>query len=1136
MKNAEWLLSLAEVHGITEKSNLAIYQALKEALHTIEDEETLQKTAHVVLEHSGITPQSYPLLYEAVTKTASEANELAAVFKFLREVGATPEKDERLYQGLIKKVPYVSKFTAAFLALSSIGATPEKNGALYQYVIDMPHPSHYSNAMATVFKLLFDMGVSPEKHEARYITVIYYSDYTDGLVALLQVLLGLEATFNENEVIYRAILDKCRYADKLAIAFQALAAEGAMLKRHESLYLDIIKKADHADKMVIAFKSLADIGATLGKNSMLYQEAITSPYGGDTVSLAFEALKNIGATLEKNEELYQAALHYATHAHMMQDIFLVLASFGATLERHSALYQTAIENIYSADGKLGIGFSLLAQVGATLEQHALLYQEVTKNIDRVDDVAAVFNALTHIGATLATHNTLYKLAIYHLENDIIPCLNILSELGLHASDPTHTKIMEQILKTMNPDSTLLLWLQVSGFKASSHLYLYKALFVDGGTPICTPFNLARVQSAVDEFLNGRKVLNSDEEGYQAQSDEIIAVIQQATDVEAEITQGPLRASSATLMLEMLLKQIANTDVDKLDMRYDESFGYLLQVQGQPDIYINELLKLVNFEHIRLTEEDTTKLGNIINKVANGFSLQKISSANSVVNQLPEAVKSALGCYIGDARYKNINRLFRGIAQTIEDKYTWLRPVTGKNNLLANFLCGCLVNWAAVQLPRLQIHSEEVLFSEYLVMDRGENLEEAEREGHLGVSEARQANPIHTSSVMSVSILPAGSTFFHHRDTQRITFERDKNRSVINEEEGEALIPHGTVYRFIRNPAGGFFAHELNSPGIIPLGGYWSSIALAEAYKHHLNFAYKDASNSITIDGKTVQRPNHGLAHEYRVMVYIDIVINYFALHAKDPAFKLFCQWITFEEREWLRVAAAYSITGRESEMAAGENLKKYNQFREASHEHMRSFLQNFPPKVEHEAMRDRMLHIVRWMGNPMYETDADNKLGINQHEDLDERCHRNFIHRILTVAHKLDLPRCYDPNDFEKAMSQCRDLSISSEEQQIDYLQMIEYAINLIRAHGNALRMRVGNDGGFVPHQETYRAPFDKISTNLRQLREMTDTVPRLSLTEAYQFIDSEDEELKQRILTMCGIEYPESPHSGLESSYKLND
>ncbi|MDR3504342.1 MAG: SidE phosphodiesterase domain-containing protein [Legionella sp.] len=1132
MKNAEWLLSLAEVYGITEKNNLALYQVLKEAIHNIEDEETPQKTAHVVLEQSGITPQSYPMLYEAVTKTASEANELAAVFKFLREVGATPEKDERLYQGLIKKLPYVSKFTAAFLALSSIGATPEKNGSLYQYVIDMPHPSYYSNAMATVFKLLLDAGVSLEKDEAFYQTIIYRSGRADELAAVFKVLSVLGATFEENEVIYRAILDECRYGDKLAIAFQVLAAEGAMLKQHESLYLGIIEKAAHADEMVTAFKSLSDIGATLEKNSMLYQEAITYPHGGHTASLAFEAVKSIGATLKKDEELYQAALHYAAHAHRMKEIFLVLASVGATLERHSALYQVAIENIYFADGKLVIGFSLLAQAGATLEQHALLYQEITKNIDRVDDVAAVFNALTHIGATLVTHSTLYKLAIYHLENGIIPCLNIFSELGLHASDPTHTKIMEQILKTMNPDSTLLLWLQTSGFKARSHLYLYKALFIDGGTLICTPFNLARVQSALDEFLNGRKVLNCDEDGYQAQSDEIIAVIQKATDVEAEITQGPLSASSATLTLEMLLKQIANTDVDKLDMRYDESFGYLLQVQGQPDIYINELLKLVNFEHIRLTDEDIAKLGNIINQVANGFSRQKISSANSVVNQLPEAVKSALGCYIGDAKYKNINRLFRGIPQTTEDQYTWISPGTGKNNLLANFLCGCLVNWAAVQLPRLQIHSEEILFPEYLVMDRGENLKDAEQDGYLGVSEARQANPIHTSSVMSVSILPAGSPFFHHHDTQRITFERDKNRSVINEEEGEALIPHGTVHRFIRNPAGGFFARELNSPGIIPLGGYWSSIAIAEAYRHHLSFAYKEASNSITIDGKTVQRPNHGLAHEYRVMAYIDIVINYFSLHAKDPEFRLFCQWITFEEREWLRVAAAYSITGRESEMAAGENLKKYNQFRNASHEHMISFLQNFPPKVENEAMRDRMLHIVRWMGNPMYETDADNKLAINQHEDLDEWCHRNFIHRILTVSHKLDLPRCYDPNDFEKAMSQCRDLSLCSEKQQIDYLQMIEYAINLIRAHGNALCMRVGNDGRFVPYQETYRAPFDKVSTNLRQLREMTDTVPRLSLTEAYQFTDDEDEELKQKILTMCGIEHPERPHNGLE----LND
>ena len=54
----------------------------------------------------------------------------------------------------------------------------------------------------------------------------------------------------------------------------------------------------------------------------------------------------------------------------------------------------------------------------------------------------------------------------------------------------------------------------------------------------------------------------------------------------------------------------------------------------------------------------------------------------------------------------MNALFRGVAQSSEDRYTWIAPVNGKENLIANFLAGCLINWSAAELPRVLIRSEE----------------------------------------------------------------------------------------------------------------------------------------------------------------------------------------------------------------------------------------------------------------------------------------------------------------------------------------------------------------------------------------------------------------------------------------------
>ena len=417
-----------------------------------------------------------------------------------------------------------------------------------------------------------------------------------------------------------------------------------------------------------------------------------------------------------------------------------------------------------------------------------------------------------------------------------------------------------------------------------------------------------------------------------------------------------------------------------------------------------------------------------------------------------------------------------------------------------------------------------IFPSYSLIDRAEDLN-ASGVTELETVKRRIANPVIAPSVLSFSVLHEGSEYFHKLDTTRTKVETDNSmRPVVNPGEGEILIPAGTSYRYtLDTNQGTFFAREVNSPGILPEGGFWGSTALAESFRHHLSKPYQGSNQK---EHNAVSRPNHGLAHTYRVVVYLDVIIDYFAHHAKDEMFRVFCQHITPVEREWLRVAAAFSISGRESEISAGENPKQYDQFRQASQKHMEDFLKHYPPPTENAAMRERMLDIVRWMGNPNYEKGID---GQHEHLDPDERLHRHFIHRILSIAHKLDLPRCYLPAEFEGAMAKCLELSTVDELQKADYMRMIRYAIDIIKAHGNRLQTDITSGGELQSADKGYTAPFEKVSTNLRQLREITETITQPQRKESYQLPQCTNEDMMNRVLKMCGgekIKWPDEPKS----------
>ncbi|RUR16673.1 hypothetical protein ELY21_12645 [Legionella sp. km535] len=1157
---------------------------------------------YAVMYEIGASLPADESLFRALIRKTLLADQLKSALRALYDAGARFPQERSLFELFIDQAQYTDKLKAGVDLLYGMRVQLPENRILFELISQQAvasaswqefgyhYPLAYAEALKVAFAGLERAGASLATHQELFQKVIQQARYASGLESLFQALLDAGATLHEHPSLFERVIHHAQYGRGLQAALAALMQAGASALSHGALFEALIEQSKYTDKLVVAFASLGSLGASVLENSALFEEVINEAVYADMLQEPIRLLITAGAILPADEALFQALITRAAHAVNLTTRIYSLIIAGAILPEHQALFEAVIQqaqnmeslevpcipqtesDIYLAEKQeffepilkqaqdvllLKPGLRALITAGARLPEDQTLFEALINEEAHALNLTAPLRGLIAVGARLPEDRRLFELVIEQAENvyRLQKHLRLITASG--ARLPEHRGFFEAIMDRPDRITPLLHWFRVCGASIVYHHYLYEAFF-SGNKPLaCSHYLMTKVMMALRNLISdANPLLTPEQEGYSAQREKILARISDAMDTEFSITEGPLNKSAATLALEAILVRLSTPeDIEQAQMRYDDSLGYVLQFGVEPDIYLGGLLREANFNHIELTEAQVMRLGETIQRLSNDFSLKSGDGVlKSIVDRLPETAQNALAKYVSN-KYKNMNRLFRGEPQDSNSRYVWISPADGHANLMANFLCGSLVNWSAAQLPKVLISLEErqilervllargelnaetietlktdqasyeailrsavetavidrdeyhkviqgfnnlhLLFPRYGLVDRGENLKAVSTRGDADIATRRLANPSFMPSVTSFSIFQEGSSYFHNPGTVRTKLETDCSlRPVMNSNEGEILIPAGTTFLYTRDAAGRFFAREINSPGVQTGGSYWSSFALAEAYRNHLRHAYQDAEHQIILEGVSVQRPNHGLAHTYRMMSLVDVVIDYFAHHAREVEFQRYCQSVTPEECDWMRVAAAYSITGRESEIAARENLTRYDEFRVLSMQNLSDFLNKYAPRTLDECMHERLLHVVRWMGNPHYEQGPDIK---NDHPDINERHHRNFIHRILTVAHKLDLPRCYTPQEFERAMEMCRALSSPNESQQVCYIEMISYAIDLIRAHGGALSTDISPEGAFRQCSERYRPPFQKVSTSLRMLYEFSETVPRPKITEKYQ-------------------------------------
>ena len=168
----------------------------------------------------------------------------------------------------------------------------------------------------------------------------------------------------------------------------------------------------------------------------------------------------------------------------------------------------------------------------------------------------------------------------------------------------------------------------------------------------------------------------------------------------------------------------------------------------------------------------------------------------------------------------------------------------------------------------------------------------------------------------------------------------------------------------------------------------------------INRSYPDPKDDIPFQvnkkNYTCYRPNHNGTHSYRQVRYLEVLLDFISKNGRQEA-KTFCEKLTEEQQVNLRLAAFFLRAGRADESSGPETRDQMKLRSFELYQHYASGMGINPQIIEDT--RDLILHSC----NP------------NKMLEYKDKSHWNpkaFLQTLLTLAHEIDLVRCF-PN-FEQ--------------------------------------------------------------------------------------------------------------------------
>ncbi len=1014
--------------------------------------------------------------FSAIVDLTYHFDTVVEIFTALKELNVPFSEDVELCLAIIKH-SYSGNLIKAFQAFAE-AKIAYQDPALCKVIVENTY--EYEKILLTFTTFMNNVPY----HEALYTALIENIKHADKLVKGFERMAKAGFAFAEHSSFYQSLIKNPLHAEELGSAFAVLAEGGVSFKTNTMLYKAVMNNPSQAEKLASGFVTLIKGGILFKANRALYRAFIIDPFYADKLCSGFVTLAQAGFSYQKNKELYDLLLNHKGYSDVLAKGFVVFFQAGIPYSGNAQLYNKLAEREYFAHRFTKKTLEMLVKANIVYQKNLEFYIEVISKINHAEEIERYFQLLIDTNVLYPGNEELYQavLDIMGQPSKFIEIFSLYQQLGIHF--PKYTQFYREQFLFNNDDIVFhfLSKLQAAGYSFKTHEKAFTDLF----TLAQDKSNNQIIINIVDNLCTYAKthtLLQDLAKGIPQQFAEIDVIVQQHSR-EVPLTFGPLNKSEVTQKLEELLKEICRgKTAENTQIYFKEPDAYLLKLPHQAEVNLSLLLRNANLTQLTLSDKLINSLAQILSNNLNEYVKEKVEARmdrqNKVVKLLPAGLRMAIELYIGTpCSYIDINRLFRGEALSNEPQLNF----DHNKNIFACFIAGCLLNEAANKLNVLPWQHPEVisLGIHNELIDRIELLNDE-------AIQRRLANASKFPALTSFSRFKSGVNGYFRSDANTKTKLQIGHAFVVNDYMGEVILPQGEQVLTRRGP-GYFVSTIVRSPTLDPKNHFWSEVALFEARQEHLLKEYADTKSAIKIDDQVVVRPNHGSPHTYRVMLLIELVIQYFAQHAKDPKFKAFCENLGDAEMEWLRVAAAFSVTGRESEIAATANPNKYDSYRAASATHFMNFVEK--NAKDEKTMMKRMHHIVRYMGNPCYEA-SGKSAAINNHPNPQEREIRNFTHRILTIAHNIDLVRCYKSADYENSMKLCWDLSEPSEGQRSALNEIIRYDIALNKAHGNYLKCDIDAVGNLRDVQLDYRENFVRANRSLKELFELTETVSR---------------------------------------------
>jgi uncharacterized protein YjbI with pentapeptide repeats len=581
--------------------------------------------------------------------------------------------------------------------------------------------------------------------------------------------------------------------------------------------------------------------------------------------------------------------------------------------------------------------------------------------------------------------------------------------------------------------------------------------------------------------------------------------------DLDMSFGPINKNKSTIFLEQILTKVAEKELTDFNIYQSENLGEHLIMsfkEGDKDhqIDLTLLLSQVNMTHFDLSDETIVSLHETFIKSTENRN-------NAIENNAKGCLKD--GCYIYTdpykAIYRLINNMFRGEKIIIQNYSFESALIAG---IFTNIYCSKL-GLGIKEKP--QNKDKEASLS---TIDQQNNQKSQTRTLYRYESRPIKDEPIPlgnynpllsltstTSEKNNSAVLSTAKEALSPKKAQySTTYHTQDNRKnpipSLAAEEKEKTFPQGTqmVQTTKWNPKSlevEISAQEVSSPDFETTDDYPSLLALKSAYEQFLSKHYKEESGSEkSYDG--IPRPNHGLAHSYRVMVLIPIIAKFFGKYAQDEKLREFCQNLSYPQEQLLKAAAAFSVTGRESEIGFMENPEKYKEYKQASRKNFEKYQDQFLASLE---LQDRFLRktVQDFKLKSTLEDSSSEEVSKKDYEDcalVVENCGNpefvakdsesssfaQCLYYILSYARNLDLMRCYGEGRFSTIIKNFRLLCNNEGDLDQDLENLIRYADNLLLAHGNrrtCQSVRIKNDVEIsLPQSSTnYTKRFLEVST-----------------------------------------------------------